>query len=327
MTRIGVIGAGNHSRLHGRSLELIASRRKGTDGEIELCCVCDLDAEKAREYAETFGFLKTYTDIRTMIDSERPDGLLAVTPVDFNEEAVRMLLPEGIPLLIEKPPGTSTKATHDLLQLAERTRTPHMVSFNRRYSPALEWLREWSVDRLDRGRCHLEARMVRNARLESSFVVGTGIHLIDAVLSMLGTPRTVSTVVHPTRASGCSHYTARLVFASGNTADLLIAPNAGYVEERYEIISDGAMATADVRDGTFVCMENGEVAERRVKEEHTDHVIVEGTHGETDAFVSLCEGYRDPAAADLSQALTAMTVAEAIASGGTVELDPQTTGN
>ncbi len=317
MIRVGVIGAGNHSRLHGRSLQLIAAQRDGTGNPIELVCICDLDKAKARDYADAFGFGGVYTEIEVMLDSEKLDGVIAITPLDFTEEAAQKLLPVGIPLLIEKPPGRSAEATKRLMRIAEQTETRHMVSFNRRFSPAFRWLREW---RNGRERCHIEARMMRNNRFEPDFVLGTGIHLIDAVVSLLGTPLTSSTIIRETSVSGCNHYSAAVTFSNGDTAHLLIAPHAGYTEERYEIIADGTSAIADVREGTFRHVKNGEVVELREKEEHTDHVIVEGTYGETEAFIALCEGFRDKSTPDLADARRSMSTAEAIARGGIVEI-------
>jgi predicted dehydrogenase len=99
--RIGVIGAGNHSRHdHGPSLSQYRDEKPKT---VELAAVCDRHRETARRYAETFGFSQTYTDGDRMLETESLDAVIAITPVSVTRELVSGLLVRRIPLLFEKP--------------------------------------------------------------------------------------------------------------------------------------------------------------------------------------------------------------------------------
>jgi len=185
MVRIVVLGAGNHSSgTHGPALRTYAAEHPG---EIELAAVCDLDSAKAQKYADAFGFARTYTDIEAMLAEQQPDGLIAVTPIALTEEIVSGLLPHRIPMVIEKPPGEDSAATRRLLAAAEASGTPHMISFNRRFSPAIMRAREWLAQTAqERPPQVVLCRMLRHNRREDNFVIGTAIHLLDAAISILG---------------------------------------------------------------------------------------------------------------------------------------------
>jgi len=234
MVRVAVLGAGNHSELnHGPSLRDAAAR---SPGEVELAAVCDLDLDRARRYASRFGFAASYTDLREMVKREHPDAIVAVTPVAATRSVVGELLSYRIPLMIEKPPGRTPAETRELLDLARRNATPHMISFNRRYLPAAIKAREWLSRRAAAEAPRLiVARMLREHRREKDFVTGTAIHLIDAVLSFMGRPR--ASVHHrwvtPLGGQSCD---ARIEFEGGEAAICVIAPDSGLDEETYEII-------------------------------------------------------------------------------------------
>ncbi|MDM7915328.1 MAG: Gfo/Idh/MocA family oxidoreductase, partial [Candidatus Eisenbacteria bacterium] len=123
--RIVIIGTGEHSALyHGSALRSYAGMRPG---ELELAAVCDFDEARAKDYATRFGFARTYVDFRAMIERERPDGIVAVTPIARTAAIAEELLGLGIPVVIEKPPGETSADTLRLLEAAEVYGTPHMV--------------------------------------------------------------------------------------------------------------------------------------------------------------------------------------------------------
>src|SRR6266571_2151554 len=102
MTRLATIGCGEHATgSHGPSLALYAARHPGT---VLLAC-CDLDPGKAERYRAQFGFGRAYTDLRRMLDTERPDAVSLVAPVERTCELACLILEWGFPLLLEKPPG------------------------------------------------------------------------------------------------------------------------------------------------------------------------------------------------------------------------------
>jgi len=314
MIRIVVLGAGNHSSgNHGPALRTYAAEHPG---EIELAAVCDLDSAKAQEYADTFGFARTYTEVEAMLSEEQPDGLIAVTPIVLTEEIVSRLLVHGIPMSIEKPPGEDSAATRRLLAAAEASGTPHMISFNRRFSPAIVKAREWLGDAAEeRPPQVLLGRMLRHNRREDNFVVGTAIHLLDAAISILGRPTHVSATNLTTATPGAYLTQACISFPGDAHAHFIISPTVGTLEETCEIHGEDYCIRIDAGDCTINIWDGGDEvlswsAPAEAGSEYTD-----GTLGETEAFIRAVEtgaGFGP----DLQEALVSMLVSEAVAAGG-----------
>ncbi len=314
MVRIAVLGAGNHSSgTHGPALRTYAAEHPG---EIELAAVCDLDSAKAQKYADTFGFATTYTQVEAMLAEQQPDGLIAVTPIVLTEKIVSELLPQGIPMSIEKPPGEDSAATRRLLSVAEACGTPHMVSLNRRFSPALMKAREWLAE-AGAGRPPRVAlgRMLRHNRREQDFVVGTAIHLLDAVISVLGRPTHVA-AANLTTATPESYLTqACLSFGNDTRAHFIISPTVGTLEETCEIHGDDYCIQLDLGNCTINIWDGKEQVVSWHAPAEAGSEYLNGTLGETAAFIHAIEtdgGFRP----DLQAALVSMLACEAVAAGG-----------
>jgi predicted dehydrogenase len=155
----------------------------------------------------------------------------------------RALLKHPVPFTIEKPLGQNLAEARAVCQLVEDAGATDrvMVSFNRRYDPALtlgmSWLRQQGPVRFVR------ASMLRMNRTEPDFIWGTGIHLIDAVCSAVG-PLRLWGVVRPCAASvptgtqDCWRV-AMLEGRDGATIVLEIMPDAGQGEEQIRFAGDG----------------------------------------------------------------------------------------
>ncbi len=316
--RIAVIGAGNHSALHhGSSLKSIASSRPG---DVDLAAVCDLDAGRAREYAAQFGFAKSYTDYRAMLDAEKLDAIIAVTPMAVTAAVAADLLPGGIPLVIEKPTGETVADTRRLVEISAAHKARHMVSFNRRYIPAVTKAKEWLAGP-GKGRAPklVVGRMLRSARREKGFVSGTGIHLIDTVLFFMGVPRRVGTCMSPTNTPDRFLYNAVLDFGAGASAAIIISPDVGVEEETVEIHGQGYAIVIDSMRCSLRVFEKEEESFSWRVPETAEHAFACGALPETEAFLRAVRsgsGFTPV----LSDSLAAMVTAEAIEAGGEVAI-------
>jgi myo-inositol 2-dehydrogenase / D-chiro-inositol 1-dehydrogenase len=314
MIRLAVIGAGSHSALHHGSALMLY--RQAHAGEIELAAVCDLDRARAEAYARKFGFAAVYTDYVKMFGSERLDGVVAVTPIARTAEIAADLLRRGLPLALEKPPGRSSAETLGLLAAAEKSGTPHMVSFNRRYIPAVVKAREWLAGPgAGRRPLQMTARILRRARRETDFVVGTAIHVIDAVLSFLGAPDAAFTVKTPTAHDGRFLSHAVLRFHDGACAAVEIAPDVGVEEETFEIRGQDYRIRIDSAGCSLRVHDAGREVLAWEAPEGSEPAFVMGSLGETEAFVRAIRtgrGYWP----DLRDGLVSMRTAEAVEAGG-----------
>jgi predicted dehydrogenase len=307
MFRLCILGAGRHSHHHGAAaLEYC----RQDPGRAEVAAVCDLDGEKAREYARRYEIPRTYDDFHRMLQAERPDGLIAVTPLAQTEPIAAALLEARVPFLMEKPPGCDAAATARLLALAQHTGTPHMVSFNRRFNPAVvaarQWLQKNAADSPPRAAV---GRMLRHRRCEPNFAHDTGIHLIDMVLSFMGTPRRITTCRQELHTPEVYLFDAQLEFENA-AATLLIAPDTGADEETCELYGENYYLRIDVnRAHCDIWHDRLQVLAWRPPAD-ASRFYLEGTVAETAAFVeSLSTGRFWPTLAD---GLVSMRAAAAV---------------
>ena len=319
MIRLAVIGAGNHSASnHGAALRACKAAHPEA---VDLAAVCDLDLKKAGAYAERFGFLKTYDDYDRMLTEVRPDGLIAITPLTLTERIAGDLLARRLPLVIEKPPGETSEATRRLLKLAEQHGTPHMVSFNRRFIPAVVKAREWLAGP-GQGRPPklMIARMLRRARREAGFVVGTGIHVIDTVLSFMGRPESAFTRRVPSGVPDRYFYEASVGFEGGGIGNVILSSDVGVDQETFEVHGQGYCIEIDSARCRVRVVDGGQEALAWQAPAGAEPAYIGGAVDEALAFLRYVregKGYWPV----LKDGLASMIVCEAVAAGGEVRLD------
>lgn len=244
MIRIALVGCGEHSRSsHAAPLARYASQHPG---EIELAAACDLDIGKAEIFCQSFGFIRPYSDLNQMLDTEEIDGCVCVMPMDRIVETARLLLERRIPCVIEKPLGTSPEEAELLSRIALQTKTPHMVSVNRRFMPYLNqassWIKEMGPIR------YVRATQVRHSRNEPDFIWSTGIHVLDAVRYVAGEIKHFE--VETQSVLSATWYVISLGFESGALGRVEILPTAGMVEESYEFFGDDFRVRITAGSGT-----------------------------------------------------------------------------
>jgi len=304
--RLVVVGAGNHSQSnHGPSLRDLVRQQPGS---LILAAVCDLDRDKASNYAKEFGFDSVYTDMHEMIDAQSPGAIVAVTALDATRAVVGDLLPYGIPILLEKPPGRNPAEARELLEAARVHGTSTMVSFNRRFMPAVCTAREWLEWQSPGGGPLLfVARMLRAHRREEDFITGTAIHLIDTVLSFMGT---LSGVTHHRWATplGGQSCDACLEFSDGSSALIAIAPDCGVQEETYEIIGPDYRVFVDAGKSRVEIIRSQTREIPWAEGEDAPRHVMGGCLRETEAFLSAVRG-ETPFRPTLEEAVASLEVA------------------
>lgn len=70
---------------------------------VDLVAICDVNAEQAQKVAADFGGPKTYTDLATMLERERPDIVDICTPPKLHASMALESIQRGAHVLIEKP--------------------------------------------------------------------------------------------------------------------------------------------------------------------------------------------------------------------------------
>lgn len=126
MIKLGMIGCGHHAtNAIFRSLQY-------TDAEF--AAAADLDPERLERITRLFPIGRTYDDYRKMLDTESLDGVCVVGPPTLHYEAALETMARRIPTFMEKPPAQTLDQTNELLEAQQKSGTPLMVGFMKRFA-------------------------------------------------------------------------------------------------------------------------------------------------------------------------------------------------
>lgn len=180
---ICTIGCGSHAaQNHGPAYAKYAATH--TDTVLAACC--DLDAEKAERFSKTFGFARHYTDLETMLHTEKPDAVCLVAPESLTCELACRVFAAGYPLLLEKPPGRNVAELERMIAAADRAGVANQVAFNRRHLPLLRALKRiLAEDFPPESIQYLRYDFLRYQRMDEDFST-TAIHGIDTARYLAG---------------------------------------------------------------------------------------------------------------------------------------------
>ena len=171
--RIAFVGAGGHSTesLYPNIAHI---------PEFDLVAVCDLVSEKAQYAARKYGAPEWFTDVDTMIDKAKPQGVCICGPPDMHYQVGLQVLSRGIPVFVEKPPALLLAQIEELANAARENSTWGMVGFMKRFAPAnlvaKEYMEGESFGRLSSITLMHGCGPYDDMR---GMLLGNGIHMID----------------------------------------------------------------------------------------------------------------------------------------------------
>ena len=284
MIRLGLIGCGEHSE-SGHAIPL-AKYKAAHPAEIELAAVCDLKAERAQSFCRKYGFGIPYSDVDEMLARQKLDGCIAVVPVEKISQLGIKLLGLGIPCVVEKPLGASLTEVKALLDAARATRTPNMVSVNRRFMPYLNRAIEWTrtVGPLRYVRCTL----TRHARSEPEFLWTTAVHAVDALRYIAGQVAEAKIRTLRDAAGSAEWYGIDLHFEGGAFGHIDVLPTAGMLEETYELMGEGFRASVTSPFGPergWRCFRENRLVVQEIAPEGIAEEELNGCSGEAAEFI------------------------------------------
>lgn len=292
MIRLAIIGCGEHSE-SGHAISL-ARFKNSHPNEIELTAACDVKRERAEFFCRQYGFLKPYSDADEMLAQERVDGCITVVPVEKIPEVGIMLLRLGICCTVEKPLGASIHDVQALLDAAQQTQTPNMVSVNRRFMPYLNRAIEWTA------KCgplrYVRCTFTRHQRTEPEFLWGTAVHAVDALRHIAGDVAEAGIrSLLPVRG-GAHWYAIDLRFNSGVVGRVDVLPTTGVLDETYELFGEGYRAIVTSPFGFrrgMRCFKENEL----VMEESSEGVpedVLNGCYDEASVFIGAVAAKKRP---------------------------------
>ncbi|MCL5746438.1 MAG: Gfo/Idh/MocA family oxidoreductase [Acidobacteria bacterium] len=134
--RVGLIGCGFMGRTHSN-----AYRRLNNFFPVEhravLKAVCDKNGEKAKSYADTWGYERVETDWRKLIDAKDIDLIDITVPNKFHCEIALAAAKAGKMVSCEKPLAMNVAEAEQMADAVEKAGVPNMVWFNYRRVPSV----------------------------------------------------------------------------------------------------------------------------------------------------------------------------------------------
>jgi predicted dehydrogenase len=305
--RLAIVGLGGWAT----SMHLPACRLIQEAGKACYCGLCDCDEAKARQAAALLGGT-AYTDLERMLQAEKPDGLVILVKPDVTPRLIELAIARQLPFLTEKPPSTSIQVHRRLMEAAGAL--PHVIAYNRRFTPYMGKARAWLQDRPLQT---VEATFCRFRRLEADFT-GTAVHGIDAVLFLAGG------CLAEARLEMVRKDAVRNLFLTAWTREncriqLVVAPDSAFTTEEYVVRSTSRNARIEHpwqgRDPGRVCLYEDD----RLCQDHSardfglavdDWPTLCGIRAEHENFIDLLEGTQ-PALATLQDTLHTQIIREA----------------
>lgn len=144
---IGLVGYGFMGRTHSNAF-LQAPRFFDLPYRPVLKAVCARNAERAKTFAENWGYASIETDWRALMERSDIDLIDVASPNDTHAEIAIAAAKAGKMLLCEKPLGRDAVEAKAMVDAVETAKIANMVWYNYRRVPALALLKQL----LDEGR-------------------------------------------------------------------------------------------------------------------------------------------------------------------------------
>jgi len=134
--RIGMIGYGFMGRTHSNAYKRLNDFFKVQHRPV-LKAVCARNAEKAKDFAENWGYERIETDWRKLVAAPDIDLIDIGSPNDTHYEIALEAAKNGKMILCEKPLAMTVKQAEEMVKAVEAAKVPNMVWFNYRRVPSI----------------------------------------------------------------------------------------------------------------------------------------------------------------------------------------------
>jgi predicted dehydrogenase len=224
---IVLIGAGGIVR----DAHLPAYRKAG----FPVASICDRDESRAGALAEEYGIPAVFTSISAAVAAAPGNAIFDIALVPDQFVPGLEALPDGAPVLIQKPLGNSLGEARTLVEICHRKRLVAAVNTQLRFAPQVAAARELIASGAIGELIDLEIRVSVNTPWEMfPFVLGMerleftmhSVHYMDLVRSFLGNPTGVNavTVGHPLKELASTRSVIILYYA-GRKVRAVISTN------------------------------------------------------------------------------------------------------
>lgn len=193
--KVGIIGAGGISHMHVGGYSKLKN--------VELVAVCDIDQEKAKEYAKKYNIPNVFTDYNEMLKMDELDAVSVTTWNNFHAPISIAALKAGKNVLCEKPLAMNVEEAEEMLQTSKDTKKLLMVGFVRRFEKNANYIRE-AIENGELGNVYYAKTgymrkwgnpggwFCDKKRSGGGPIIDIGVHVIDLIRYLTGKPQPVS---------------------------------------------------------------------------------------------------------------------------------------
>jgi len=133
---VGLIGCGFMGRTHSNAYRKVYSFFK-PELKPALKAICDVSADKAKAFADTWGYESVETDWKKLLARKDIDIVDICTPNNTHREIAMAAAAAGKMIICEKPLAMNTAEGQEMVDAVEKAGVPNLVSFNYRRVPAV----------------------------------------------------------------------------------------------------------------------------------------------------------------------------------------------
>ena len=183
---IGLIGCGFMGRTHSNAY-LKVNRFFDLAHKPALRCMCDLNEEKLKSFAENWGWETTETDWRKLLERDDIDVIDIVSPNNTHHDIAVAAAEAGKIVLCEKPLALNATQGQHMVDAVEKAGVPNMVWYNYRRVPAITLAKQL----IDEGRIgrvfHYRAKYLQDWTISPDLPQGgDGLWRLDAAVAGSG---------------------------------------------------------------------------------------------------------------------------------------------
>ncbi|MBT5301126.1 MAG: Gfo/Idh/MocA family oxidoreductase [Tateyamaria sp.] len=159
--RIGMVGYGFMGRTHSNAF-LTAPRFFDLPYQPELTAICARNADRAKAFAENWGYQSTETDWRKLIARDDIDLIDIAAPNNMHMDIAIAAAEAGKMIMCEKPLGRTAVESQKMVDAVQKAKVPNMVWYNYRRIPAVT-LAKHMIDEGQLGRIfHYRAKFLQD---------------------------------------------------------------------------------------------------------------------------------------------------------------------
>jgi predicted dehydrogenase len=194
-TRVGVIGAGAIA-MYGH----IPGIKRHPQGSV--VAVCDTNKERAEALATSQSVAKVYTDWRELVKDPEIDAVTIALPNALHAEVAIAALKAGKHVLSEKPLAMTVAQGEEMVATAEKEGRVLAVNMTNRPRGEFQYMKAKIAEGRIGKVSYATGRMIRRAGIPGfgswftrkelaggGALLDIGVHMLDAVLYMLGNPK------------------------------------------------------------------------------------------------------------------------------------------